>query len=84
LKDVDAPELFRPQCAAEKERARAAKDFVVSLLGAGDVILRDITHDKYGGRVAAHLESASGDDVGEALPAEGLAVSMGDPDPWCE
>ncbi len=83
LKNVDAPELFRPQCPAEKNKARAAKDFVEAMLGAGAATLRDIEHDKYGGRVAAHLETASGEDVGEALLAEGLAVAMGDPDPWC-
>ncbi|MCB2113665.1 MAG: thermonuclease family protein [Parvularculaceae bacterium] len=84
LKDVDAPELFRPQCSAEKEKARAAKIFVEALVGGGDVVLRDVTHDKYGGRVAAHLETASGADVGAALLAEGLAVSMGESDPWCD
>ena len=83
LKDVDAPELFRPQCPAEKEKAQAAKDFVEGMLGAGAVTLRDITHDKYGGRVAAYLQTSSGDDVGDALIAEGLAVAAGDDDPWC-
>ena len=43
LKDVDAPELFRPQCPAEKEKAQAAKDFVEGMLGAGAVTLREVS-----------------------------------------
>ena len=83
LRDVDAPELFRPQCPAEKERAREAKAYVEALLGAGEVSLSDVAHDKYGGRVVARLVTASGEDVGAALLAEGLAVATGDADPWC-
>lgn len=83
LRDVDAPELFRPQCPAEKERAREAKAYVEAMLGAGEVSLSDVAHDKYGGRVVARLVTASGEDVGAALLAEGLAVATGDADPWC-
>lgn len=83
LRDVDAPELFRPQCPAEKERAREAKAYVEAMLGAGEVSLSDVAHDKYGGRVVARLVTASGADVGAALLAEGLAVATGDADPWC-
>lgn len=83
LRNVDAPELFRPQCEAEKSRARDAKAFVETLLGGQAVALRDIEHDKYGGRVAARIETAGGVDVGAALLSEGLAVSSGDDDPWC-
>lgn len=83
LKGVDAPELFRPQCEAERERARDAKAFVEAMLGAGAVTLLDISHDKYGGRVDARIETAGGDDVGAALIDQGLAVAAGAADPWC-
>lgn len=82
LRGVDAPEIFRPQCDAERAAARRAKEFVEALLSA-DVLLRDITQDKYGGRVVARIETATGEDIGAALLDEGLAVEMGEADPWC-
>ncbi len=82
LSGIDAPELFRPQCDAERAIARRAKVFVEETVGIG-VTLRDIQHDKYGGRVVARLETASGVDVGAALIAAGLAVEIGADDPWC-
>lgn len=33
---IDAPELFRPKCAAEKLKARAAKAFVEEFLAGGE------------------------------------------------
>jgi endonuclease YncB( thermonuclease family) len=82
LKGVDAPELFKPQCEAEKDAARKAKAFVEEIVGGG-VRLLEIEHDKYGGRVVARLETDGGTDVGAALVAKGLATVMGAPDPWC-
>ena len=79
--DIDAPELFRPKCAAEKERARAAKAFVEDFLKSGEAVLRDVEYGKYAGRVVARIETAGGD-LGEALVAEGLAVS-GARGAWC-
>lgn len=83
IRGVDAPELFRPQCETERARARAAKAFVEDRLGGGDVLLIDIAHDKYGGRVVARIETPGGDDLGSALIAEGHAVADGAADPWC-
>lgn len=80
---IDAPEIFRPRCPAEKERAREAKAFVERMLGDGDVTLLDIVNDKYGGRVVARIATAAGDDVGDALVSAGLAVEAGEADPWC-
>lgn len=82
LKGVDAPELFRPQCEGERAIARQAKSFVEASIGVG-VLLRDIEHDKYGGRVVARLETAGGVDIGAALLAEGLAMKIGSPGIWC-
>lgn len=83
LAGVDAPELYRPRCAAEKDRAREAKTFVEGLLGAGEVMLLDVVNDKYGGRVVARVETPEGADVGAALLEEGLAVEDGAPERWC-
>ncbi len=80
---VDAPELYRPRCDAEREAARRAKAFVEAMLGDGDVTLHEVAPDKYGGRVVARIETTDGDDVGAALLGEGLAVEEGDSDPWC-
>lgn len=82
LRGVDAPELFRPQCEAERALAHRAKSFVEEAIGAG-VTLREVDNDKYGGRVVARLETASGLDIGAALLARGLAVELGAKDPWC-
>jgi endonuclease YncB( thermonuclease family) len=78
---IDAPELFRPKCAAEKARAREAKLFVEDFLSSGEAILRDVAYGKYAGRVVARIEAA-GADLGEALVAEGLAVN-GARGNWC-
>lgn len=84
LAGVDAPELYRPKCAAERELARRAKAFVEAMLTGGEVTLADIVHDKYGGRVVARVETPSGEDVGEALLGEGLAVEERAEKAWCE
>ena len=83
LDGVDAPELYRPQCPAEKEKARAAKALVEDLLADGEAMLLDVVHDKYGGRVVARIETSAGVDVGEALIEAGLAIPYGEVDPWC-
>ena len=83
LAGADAPEIFRPRCPAERDAARRARTFVEAMLGDGPVTLIDIIPDKYGGRVVARLENASGEDVADALLEAGLAVPAGAADPWC-
>jgi len=78
---IDAPELFRPKCAAEKTLAREAKAFAEDFLAGGTATLHDITRGKYAGRVVARIE-ADGADLGEALVAAGLAVEGGK-GAWC-
>jgi len=80
---VDAPELFRPTCAAEKAKALEAKAFATEFFEGGEARLRDVRHDKYGGRVVARLENSAGDDLGEALVAAGLAA-RGLSGAWCD
>ena len=78
---IDAPELFRPKCPAEKEKARAAKKFVEDFLAHRAVTLEEIRRGKYAGRVIARLE-AGGRDLGQALVDEGYAVE-GKRGVWC-
>ena len=82
LADVDAPELFRPKCEAERALAREAKLFVETFLSSGEAELADIRRGKYAGRVVARIE-AGGADLGRGLAAAGLAVQGGRGD-WCE
>ncbi len=70
---IDAPEIFRPKCEAERQRALAAKRFTEEFLGDADVTLVNIGRDKYAGRVVARIE-ADGRDLGAAMVARGLAV----------
>jgi endonuclease YncB( thermonuclease family) len=84
LAGVDAPEIFRPACAAERDKGRAAAAFVEAMLeGEGAAALYDVEADKYGGRVVARLETANGDDVGASLIAAGLAARIGEQRDWC-
>jgi len=80
---IDAPELFRPKCAAERERARAAKAFVEDFFRTGEASLHNIRNGKYAGRVVASIQNERGTDLARALVAAGHAVD-GDRGRWCE
>lgn len=82
LAGVDAPELFGPKCAEEREKAERAKRFVEDFLKGGDATLHDIGRDKYGGRVVARIETEDGD-LSAALVDAGLAVRS-DKGVWCQ
>ncbi|MEM9619907.1 MAG: thermonuclease family protein [Pseudomonadota bacterium] len=82
LAGVDAPELFRPQCTDERDKAELAKRFVEDFLKGSDATLHDIGRDKYGGRVVARIETQDGD-LSTALVEEGLAVRS-DKGVWCQ
>ncbi|WP_225889771.1 thermonuclease family protein [Indioceanicola profundi] len=83
---IDTPES-RSRCKAEKEMARRARGRLESLVtGAKDIVLlRDISHDKYGGRVRARVLLPDGTDLAAALIAEGHARKYdgGKRKPWC-
>ncbi|MEM8770224.1 MAG: thermonuclease family protein [Pseudomonadota bacterium] len=81
LLGIDAPELFRPKCAAEKARAKDAKHFVENFLRGQTVTLTDIERGKYAGRVAARI-NVSGRDLSDALVSAGFAVE-GVRGAWC-
>lgn len=84
LAGIDAPEL-RGKCAAEKARARAAREALARLVGEGPVLLADIESDKYGGRVLARVATGAHGDVAAALVAGGFvrAYGGGARSGWC-
>lgn len=56
LRDIDAPELKRSKCLAEKKLAEAARHRLVSLVQNRSLLLTDIAGGKYYGRVLAHVQ----------------------------
>ncbi len=84
LRGIDAPELFRPKCPAEKILARSAKASVAASSPVGSMVsLSNITRDKYGGRVVASVMTSDGETLAARLLAQGQAIAMGDEKPWC-
>jgi micrococcal nuclease len=81
---LDTPEL-RGRCAREKDMAEQARQLTEKLLESGDVLLHDIEHDKYGGRIRARVVTRSGTDLAASLIAAGLARPYrGEArQPWC-
>jgi micrococcal nuclease len=84
LAGVDAPEL-RGRCAEERELAVRARALVERAVGSGRVVLSELEHDKYAGRVVARVTTADGFDLAGALVAAGLARSYdgGRRPSWC-
>ncbi len=82
LADIDAPELFRPHCSAERIRAVQAREFLVRKTGK-HVTLHAIHLGKYAGRVIARVETGGGEDLSRLLLQAGLARPMADRTPWC-
>lgn len=66
LLGIDAPEK-RGRCPEERAGAARAEAFVRDVVLGREVRLRDLHHDKYGGRVLARIETADGADLGDAL-----------------
>lgn len=85
LRGIDAPEIFRPKCDAEKVLARTAKASVAAAAPVGSQVkITDITRDKYGGRVVASVITTDGETLAARLLAQGQAIPEGVPKPWCE
>ena len=80
---VDAPEIHA-RCAQERQRAEAARQYLVRRIGTGNIQLTSIVYDKYGGRVRASVSDSDGD-VGAALITKGLARAYHGEhrQPWC-
>jgi len=84
LRGMDAPELFRPKCPAEKALARIAKASVAASSPVSSLVtLTNITRDKYGGRVVASVVISDGETLAARLLAQGQAIVMGAQKPWC-
>ncbi len=73
LLDIDAPEIFHPRCTRESDAGAAAKARLAQLLAAGPMQLADSgEHDRFG-RPLVRI-SVNGQDLGQILLREGLAV----------
>ncbi|MEM7765950.1 MAG: thermonuclease family protein [Pseudomonadota bacterium] len=83
LAGIDAPEIYRPRCEAEKAPARAAKAAVAAQVGER-VFLRDIRMGKYAGRVVADTILSDGESLSARLLAQGHAIPDGADKPWCQ
>ncbi|MCF6112290.1 thermonuclease family protein [Mesorhizobium muleiense] len=89
IANIDAPEIHRFHCDAERRLGLVAKRRVAELLASGQVTVHPgdpdsgrLT-DRYG-RTLATIE-VNGRDVGEILIAEGLARPWnGKRRPWCD
>lgn len=66
LRGIDAPEL-RARCAEERVLAEAARDALATLLAQGHVGIRQVSLDKYGGRVVADASALGVKDIAETL-----------------
>lgn len=83
LAGIDAPELRAP-CTRERDLAIAARELLAHTLAReATVLLTDIAHDKYAGRVIADMRLPDGRDAAQLLLAAGLAVGYGQERNWC-
>ena len=85
LRGIDTPEI-RGKCAREKEMAAAAQE-LLRVETTPQVTLRNITGDKYFGRVEADVTTVpDGLDLAKAMLASGLArpYDGGTRGDWCD
>ena len=85
VRGVDTAEI-RGACEQEKALAIAARDFVRSLLIDQSVTLTEIENDRYGGRVLARVQLASGEDFANVLidAGYGRPYEGGTRQGWCD
>ncbi|WP_233356059.1 thermonuclease family protein [Henriciella aquimarina] len=85
LADIDAPEIFSPECTWEKHMGDRASERLTALLNEGQVALEKTgsrDRDKYGRLL--RVARVNGRSVGEKLVSEGLAHRWGGPNrSWC-
>jgi endonuclease YncB( thermonuclease family) len=85
LRNVDTPELHG-NCESEIKRAKYAKQRLEELIPSGSVIeIKNITNDKYAGRIDANVYDSANRDIGLVLVKEkvGRAYSGGKRKSWC-
>ncbi len=79
---VDAPEISRPECSAERAAGDRATRRLQALM-AGGYSMKTTGTDRYD-RELVVITLADGRDAGEILIAEGLAQSWPNSgNPWC-
>jgi micrococcal nuclease len=88
IRGIDAPELHA-RCSQEAKGAQAARDYLIALAKEKTAILRNVSLDKYGGRVLAHVTFANAQsttDITSAMLEQGLArpYQGGKRQSWCE
>ena len=84
MADVNAPEIFSPQCRAEEARGNRAKLRLQALLNAGPFEVRRESRDEdiFGRKLRTVYRN--GRSLGDALVAEGLAHRWaGFKQSWC-
>lgn len=82
IAEIDAPELTRPKCEAERRLAIRARDRLLALLNSESYRIERTGTDRYG-RTLAIISNSRGS-VGAQLIAEGLARQWtGKRMPWC-
>jgi endonuclease YncB( thermonuclease family) len=86
LNGIDAPELRRPKCAAEKELAIQSRQYLASLLVRQSLQLRSIQGGKYFGRVVAIVQTDQSDNLSQDMLQSGLArlYKKGKRKSWCK
>lgn len=72
IRGIDAPEI-RTRCAVEKAAARKSRDALEEMIGDSTVEIRNISGDKYFGRVLADVVTAQNRHVASDLLARTLA-----------
>jgi endonuclease YncB( thermonuclease family) len=85
LADIDTPEIFSPECAAEKRLGLRARDRLIELINAGPVEMRRggaRDEDAYGRKL--RVLERNGRSLGMVLVEEGLAHRWrGYKESWC-
>ena len=83
LAGIDAPELHAP-CRRERALAASARDLLLREAPPRSVVLlTQIRHDKYAGRVTAEVRLRDGRAASSLLLAAGLAAPYGESRSWC-
>ncbi|MBV5256878.1 thermonuclease family protein [Synechococcus moorigangaii CMS01] len=88
LAGVDAPEIRRVQCEAEREAGHRAKAFVEGLLAPDGgmrarIAIRNVQLGSFAGRVIAAMDLPDGRDLGTVLLVEGLVSPYNARGGWC-
>lgn len=72
LPDIQAPEIYRPSCEAERLKGETATNWLRDRLEGETVWLSEVRPGKFGGRFIAQVRDAEGD-VAAALVEAGIA-----------